>query len=324
MAGSGWGNPVVGGTTLRIPAIQSPNFSMSAMTGWAIFANGNAYFFNITAAGTITATQFNGNDFIIDSAGEFFYSGTPAAGNLVLSASQNSGTDGEGNPFYQGFTAYGTSTAASLWNNGTYAGLVMHLPLSATLTTAAQLFTVPLNSGLASETTETTLTSGKESGNDDAAIQLFSEAADASAAALCLIEFGGQVEVAVARGFGIRAIQPGTTTTIESWHALAPASGWANVAGNVPLKYKLMPDRRVWVLGTLSAAAATATTIGTLPAGYRPATQQAFPVATNSGGAATSDRYLQVTTAGVMTVNDYTALPIAGNAYINGFISLDA
>jgi hypothetical protein len=46
---------IVGGTSLRIPAIQSPNFSIAAETGWAIFSNGDAYFYDLTAFGNIVA-----------------------------------------------------------------------------------------------------------------------------------------------------------------------------------------------------------------------------------------------------------------------------
>jgi hypothetical protein len=98
----GWGNPVVGGTALRIPAIESPNFSMVNQTGWAIFANGTAYFFNVVVAGTIT-----GSTLVIDgpAGGVFVYSGAPAAGNLIGSWAGASGSDAFGNVYPQGFSS---------------------------------------------------------------------------------------------------------------------------------------------------------------------------------------------------------------------------
>jgi hypothetical protein len=48
------GDPLVGGVTLRRPAIQSPDFSLAAQTGWAIMADGTAYFFDVDVVGTIT------------------------------------------------------------------------------------------------------------------------------------------------------------------------------------------------------------------------------------------------------------------------------
>lgn len=69
---------------------------------------GNAYpqGFNITK-GAISGTTFSGTDFIVSTAGAFFYSGTPALGNLIASISNFSGTDSKGNAYYPGFCAYG-------------------------------------------------------------------------------------------------------------------------------------------------------------------------------------------------------------------------
>lgn len=52
------------------------------------------------------ATVFQAADFIVDSAGGFFYSGPPAPGNLAASITTGPGTDQFGNAYLQGFTAY--------------------------------------------------------------------------------------------------------------------------------------------------------------------------------------------------------------------------
>ena len=86
------GNPVVGGTVLRRPAIQSPNF-VTTVSGWTINADGSAEFNNLTIRGT-----FSGTDYVLSAAGLFLYSGTPAAGNLIFSiAPAATTTDGLGN-----------------------------------------------------------------------------------------------------------------------------------------------------------------------------------------------------------------------------------
>jgi hypothetical protein len=97
-------DPIVGGSggELVINQIESSNFSLSGQTGWAILKNGDAYFFNIVASGTITATSFIGTDFVINSSGEFFYNGTPALGNLFASIAPQAGTDAHGNVYGQG------------------------------------------------------------------------------------------------------------------------------------------------------------------------------------------------------------------------------
>lgn len=104
------GDPLVGSTVLRRPAIQSPNFSIPDQTGWAIFANGNAYFFNITATGSVTS-----NTVIVSGSGDgiFVYDGTPAFGTLLLAISSASGQDAFGNSY----TGPGISLSAPGFQN---------------------------------------------------------------------------------------------------------------------------------------------------------------------------------------------------------------
>lgn len=77
------GKPAFGGTVLRIPAIQSPNY-VPGVSGWAIFQNGTVEFNSGTFRGTVTAGTFKGTDFIIDPTGAFFYNGVPALGNIPV------------------------------------------------------------------------------------------------------------------------------------------------------------------------------------------------------------------------------------------------
>jgi hypothetical protein len=90
------GDPVVGSTVLRRPAIQSPNF-VTTVSGWTINADGSAEFNNLAIRGT-----FNGTDFVINSSGMFFYSPSEAAGNLIISVASSAGTDGFGNAYPKG------------------------------------------------------------------------------------------------------------------------------------------------------------------------------------------------------------------------------
>jgi hypothetical protein len=89
----GYLDPVVGGTALRRAAIQSPGF-VAGSTGWSINIDGSAEFDDLTFRGT-----FNGTDFEVTKDGAFFYSGAPAAGNLIMSLSTVSGTDAKGNAY---------------------------------------------------------------------------------------------------------------------------------------------------------------------------------------------------------------------------------
>jgi hypothetical protein len=100
----GFSDPLVNfAGALVYPSVHSPNFninnpSASPNPSWGVLQNGQAYFFGLT----LTGGTFNGTDYIIDSDGEFFYSGAPANGNLNISISPNGGVDGFGNAFNAG------------------------------------------------------------------------------------------------------------------------------------------------------------------------------------------------------------------------------
>lgn len=98
----GAGNPVVGGTTIRIPAIQSPNY-VAGVSGWIVRANGTAEFQGLTITG--------GTVVMGGSGAILMYSGTPAAGNLVLSIAPVAGTDAFGNAYPKGESILGTNGA---------------------------------------------------------------------------------------------------------------------------------------------------------------------------------------------------------------------
>lgn len=55
---------------------------------------------------TISGTTFNGSNFVFNASGAFFYSGTPASGNLISSITNASGTDSHGNTYLEGVTSY--------------------------------------------------------------------------------------------------------------------------------------------------------------------------------------------------------------------------
>lgn len=137
----GFIDPVVGGTVLRIPAIQSPNF-VSGVSGWAIFQNGNAEFDNITIRG-----EFEGTDFVINSSGIFFYSGTPAAGNLLISIASAAGTDAFTNAYPEGMSISMGGKSVVLGETGG-APLIYFVSDAPDLTNGAALQDIILGAGL--------------------------------------------------------------------------------------------------------------------------------------------------------------------------------
>src|SRR6266478_1868543 len=84
---------VTPGGVLVYPQVKSPNFVHSS-SGWSINVDGSAEFNNLTLRGTL-----NGTDYIINSVGAFFYSGTPAFGNLIVAIVSAAGTDQFGNQY---------------------------------------------------------------------------------------------------------------------------------------------------------------------------------------------------------------------------------
>jgi hypothetical protein len=108
----GFSDPIIGGGgALVYPSIHSPNF-VTQVSGWTINKDGSAEFNNLTIRGT-----FKGTNFEINSSGAFFYSGTPALGNLVASIAPAGGTDSHGNIYYAGIVVYnpsGLAAAASI------------------------------------------------------------------------------------------------------------------------------------------------------------------------------------------------------------------
>ena len=101
-------NPVVGGTVLRRAAIESPDY-VPGVSGWIIKQDGSAEFNNLTIRGS-----FQGTNFVINSAGTFFYSPSEAAGNLVASSAAVAGIDPFGNNYLAGQASYGAAAATAV------------------------------------------------------------------------------------------------------------------------------------------------------------------------------------------------------------------
>lgn len=326
-------DPMVGGTVLRIPAIQSPNF-VSGVSGWAIFQNGDAQFNSITippgsggatvyiqatapatantgdlwydtsngmklsqwngsawvayqigtgaiasgsitapliAANTITAAQlaagivyagivdsttinaatftgsvFEGTDFIINTSGAFYYSGTPATGNLVISIARVAGTDGFSNPYKAGVCVYNTTNGSvTQLNNG---GVFLYDASGNTysITPSVGLGVVPVGLTIG----------GSVSGGQSPNIPI------------------------------LQAVAPGSNVT-DDWHNFTLASGWSvgtdsNSSSYIP-QYKMLPDGSVAIRGcvqTPSSGTVLGVAFTTIPSGYAPASGSNIPTAT--------------------------------------------
>jgi hypothetical protein len=284
----GFGNPIVGGTVLRIPAIQSPNYSAGS-AGWTINIDGSAEFNNLTIRGT-----FAGTDFVMNSSGLFVYSGTPAANNLIASIAAAAGTDAYGNAYPSGICAlnYAGATFVQLLNGALAAGGIVS---GAADTTNAAGFAYVLGGGgkpflhIASPLypsggyTDPALlllqpgVPGAGLNGSSRPIAILIDDAATSAADLNL------------SGACIKTNESGATP--YTWQTPTYATGFAgggySGTNYAPIQYRLDAEDNLVIVGTChnTASVTNSPTVFTLPVGYRPANNWRGPVSRQVSGA---------------------------------------
>lgn len=277
--------------TLRIPAIRSPNYVLGA-TGWTINQDGSAEFNNLTIRGT-----FFGTDFEITSAGIFFYSGTPALGNLVISLAFVAGSDAFGNGYPAGLQILNHGGANAQGIAISYAGTQ---PLLYFLNSVANTLNDPAllvnATGALLAQYATLVMSGAEdtTQKDYLAIALDGSSQDGTHLPtfnLNYVDPSAAVHTLAAltlAGFtatgSITAVQPGTggsrasVAVAETWHSSTSllAAGWTTTGAGNPLRY-----RKEGIGGGVGRLDGQLLTVGagpwpaggtilTLPSGYQP------------------------------------------------------
>lgn len=112
----------------------------------------------------------------------------------------------------------------------------------------------------------------------------------------------------------------------EVWHSATLQNGWFNdAAPNVTCQYRRVasPPQSVQIVGTIKPGTKVdGTVLFNLPAGYRPASTQFFPVATNASVAGGTTPQVQVNTNG--DVKCYGCNVGLTNIELNCMVSLDA
>jgi hypothetical protein len=189
----------------------------------------------IVNAATFVGSTFEGTDFILNTAGGFWYSSTPGLGNLFVNITSQGGTDGLGNTYPAGVFVYGpTGSTVGLADNGAEAIITLTPAGSTHANIPSTIFSFSQNPGAANEQIWLVLSSGKESGLADAAIQLVSESNDATLSPVTIFEFGG--------ASAMRVSVPGVSVTGSisagnfsgSYAGGQSVSGWP-LAGNPPV-----------------------------------------------------------------------------------------
>jgi hypothetical protein len=326
----GFSDPVVGGQgTLIRQQIKSPNFSLAGQIGWAILKNGDAYFFNVTATGIITATQFSGNNFIIDSAGIFFYSGPPAFGNLLIAIANTAGTDTFGNSYAQGSNFIMGSKQLVMGETGgnplIYAGTG-----NGNITSSGALQAIAVGSGTATYDEWQMLGPKDSTQGDSVVLQMLSSNALGTQQAIAQLFYvdslgtphsyistsynGGIIEAG-----SITAAQPGSGTARnnaaipETWHLATLGTDFTTGGSDQAPRYRLegLGGGLVRLDGTAVtnvANVASGTTIFVLPVGYRPSVdRRRFVGLTNASGYTAGSTSVMVNTSGAVTTGALAA-----------------
>jgi hypothetical protein len=308
---SGFSEEITGGLgSLRIPQIQSPNFVHNSL-GWTINQDGSAEFNNLSIRGT-----FNGTDFVINSLGAFFYSGTPASGNLIASIVNQAGSnDGVGNAYQAGFTTYATGPTS--WVS-IFAGQVS---FQAPTSLANGIIS---DSGQGSMGFQSSLSATV--GDITAAMQLLSSKETQGGVAPELIVFNDvQVQGVV------RAENPVLlANTDEGWHAFALSSGDYTQFGEVP-SFRLDPDGMVSIKGIIQFNAGAAVglsgnnsfTNAILPA-YWPSVAKNMWAYMNGGSgtptlSANTTPFVQMSAAGVLSLHNVNSANVLNAKAFFGF-----
>jgi hypothetical protein len=138
-----------------------------------------------------------GDTIILNSLGLLVYNGTPGPGTLAGSisvSSVNTEPDGFGNTIQPGISEYGPNGSFISVAANSNGGYIQFQPAGATQDTVRpEIISGAINGGAANEFVGLVMSSGKENGLADAAVQLFSESADTTIAPRIVFEFGGTV-----------------------------------------------------------------------------------------------------------------------------------
>lgn len=263
-------NPIVAGLKLLIAAIQSPNF-ITGVSGWSINKDGSAEFNNLTIRGT-----FMGTNFEINSSGAFFYSGTPALGNILVSIAGTAGTDPFGNNYPAGIKDFGLMSVESGDSHGGLI-IIMHTPTTSNPGTISVFETDATHGSFATAVSgdaharHVVRTSGRMEWGDgtnaaDLAIQRLSAG---------LLEILQSVQVdGTITATGGTATTP-TLITTDTWTAATLGTGWSTIAGLQVPQYRLTPDNMIEIVGGCQTTSTTpSAVVFTLDSNHRPATDQ--------------------------------------------------
>lgn len=312
-----YGNAYPAGINVTIGAITGTTISGATITGSTI------------TGGTITGGTFLGTDFIINDKGIFFYSGTPAAGNLIGSIANTSGSDTFGNAFPLGMqwnTATGTASVVvaphgiqidAPFPQELFSGSLAASSSGAGATASGLLAITSPQDNVQLDVGYVDLPSSSNDGvTSIAGVRLGWRGVSSGNLDYLDVDYRGARILAGS----VTAPQPGTggsrgtPAVAETWHTVGttgqPAFGTGftnNGAADQAPRYRLegIGGGVVRLDGTVitTAAVAAGATMFTLPVGYRPATnRRRFVGPTSLSGYALGNMTVGVATSGAVTI----------------------
>lgn len=322
----GFTDPIVGGISLRKPAIRSPNY-LAGSTGWTINVDGSAEFNNLTIRGT-----FFGTNFEIGPLGAFFYSGTPATGNLIASITPASGADdGFGNAYLAGQSTYGigAQTFSELFGGnlllGNMASNVPDTADSGLVQAQGPLMVLrsPVNASpsLVRDAVRITLAAGQTAQTTGSA--------NAPQIQVLANDLASDVDMLLP-GSVIRCSDIGAA---ETWQTPSYGTGWSGsttfngLTTITPLRYRRDNEDNLWLIGGFKAAAvAPSDPIFQLPAAYTIKGTNVFDYVTclrNNAGTVTAGMLRVGSNSNVDALSAINTGIAASNEYlVNGKVPL--
>jgi len=285
-------NPITGsqGTLVR-PAIKSPDY-VQGVSGWTINRDGSAEFNNLDVRGT-----FNGNAFVLNFDGLYFYYPTPGAGNLIASITNADGTDEYGNTVFQGIVNYSGNEYVQMSFGNFFAGVTGN-PAAVT---AGSLSIIGDNSAV-------TMISPTNTGGIDYASFWAAGGTDGPPGRVGNPYLRADNDLYILTAAMSAHIPSGGFRPVPyTWQTPTYASTWAaattlNGSGNTnfnPLQYVFGIQDDVILEGACQSSG-TSATITTLPSAYWPQKRALVPAWFNIGGTVHAG-FVQVTEAGVVS-----------------------
>jgi hypothetical protein len=315
-------NPILGagGSTLLRPAIQSPNY-VPGLSGWTIQRTGSAEFNNITIRNGETV-----------SSTALYYSGTPAAGNLVASIASTDGMDEYGNPYGEGTCVYNPGSAifaqlsSGILRFGTINGAILNTTDAAAVNTDAAAGILEILSP-ADPTGEfpnralVELISGLPGVTVPGTAEPYLNIHDPAQSSVVSMYLSGAL---------VKTTVGGTPRTWQTPNYAATGTNWAGgsvaAARYAPLQYRLDAEDNLHICGTAHATAALAAgsyTLFSLAAPYIPKKLFSGPaIQVSSADAWKTAVRFNVDSTGSVGINTATAIAANDGIYVNVTVPL--